>query len=63
MGSKCSKKISKLVVPEKIYLNNTNLMHSIRNQTNIGSCRETFFASMLTTNHEISLPTKGVFFN
>ncbi|MDQ1326107.1 MAG: uncharacterized protein QG567_1957 [Campylobacterota bacterium] len=47
--------------PEKIYLNNTNLHHAYCNGFEIGTLRETFFASMMGINHVLTIPKKGDF--
>lgn len=48
-----NKGINSLNKPEKIYLNNTNLMYNIGNQINIGNTRETFFFNQLNFEHII----------
>lgn len=49
--------------PEKIYLNNPNLYHTLSRagEPNIGAVRETFFVNMLRTAHTVSVPAKGDF--
>ncbi|HIP46400.1 MAG TPA: hypothetical protein EYG95_02440 [Campylobacterales bacterium] len=47
--------------PEKIYLNNTNLHHAYCNSHELGTIRETFFASMLQVSHAVAIPKKGDF--
>jgi len=54
-----SKGLSQLEKPEKIYLNNTNLLYI--SSCEIGTVRETFFMSMLADTHKISYPKKGDF--
>ncbi len=54
-----SKGLAKLEKPEKIYLNNTNLLH-IRN-AEIGTIRETFFLKMLSVVSTVTYPKKGDF--
>jgi predicted AAA+ superfamily ATPase len=49
------------VKPEKIYLSNTNLHYAYCNNIEIGTIRETFFASMLRGKYELSIPPKGDF--
>lgn len=44
--------------PQKILLDNTSLMYAM-GYADIGKVRETFFASMLSFNHEIAYPQKG----
>src|SRR5690606_4759151 len=48
--------IGVLTKPEKLYLNNSNLMYALANQnTNIGNVRETFFLNQFKGLHEIGL--------
>ncbi len=47
--------------PEKIYLNNTNLHYAYCKDFEIGTLRETFFASMFNVDHTITIPAKGDF--
>ncbi|MEA2048493.1 MAG: hypothetical protein U9O64_08640 [Campylobacterota bacterium] len=54
-----SKGLAKLEKPEKIYLNNSNLLHIV--EANIGIVRETFFLNIVSTQHEVSYPKKGDF--
>ena len=54
--------LSKLQKPTKLYLNNTNLMFILQNDSvNIGTLREIFFANQLKYKHTISLPQFGDF--
>jgi uncharacterized protein len=54
--------ISKMNKPEKIYLNNPNLVHSLTNkQLNQGTLRETFFISQLQVLHHVTASTRGDF--
>jgi predicted AAA+ superfamily ATPase len=54
--------ISKLQKPQKIYLENTNLMQVLApNNVNIGNVRETFFANQLGFNHRLLYTNKGDF--
>ena len=58
-----TKGISNLNKPEKIYLNNPNLIFAIGNQNvNIGNLRETFFFNQVGSLHEVSYPSQGDFF-
>lgn len=54
-----SKGLTKLEKPEKIYLDNTNLLNII--DANIGTIRETFFLNIISKEHEITYPKKGDF--
>ncbi len=48
--------------PEKIYLNNTNIMHALSERgVDLGSVRETFFYSQISAISELSMPLKGDF--
>ena len=49
------------VKPDKIYLNNTNLHHAYCSQSNIGTLREVFIASMLQSRHQLEVAKKGDF--
>jgi len=49
------------VKPDKIYLNNTNLHYAYCTQSNIGTLREVFIASMLQSRHSIEVAKKGDF--
>ena len=54
--------LSKLQKPTKLYLNNTNLMFILQNDSvNIGTLREMFFANQLKYKHTLSLPQFGDF--
>ena len=54
--------LSKLQKPTKLYLNNTNLMFILQNDSvNIGTLREIFFANQLKYKHTLSLPQFGDF--
>ncbi|MCX6074829.1 MAG: AAA family ATPase [Campylobacterales bacterium] len=53
------KGLRKLEKPEKIYLNNTNLLSIITPE--IGTVRETFFLNVLSTLHTVTYPQKGDF--
>lgn len=54
-----SKGLSKLEKPEKIYLDNTNLLHIV--DANIGTVRETFFLNITAKAHDVTYPKKGDF--
>lgn len=57
-----NKVLGNLQKPDKIYLQNTCLAFQISTQNpQIGTLRETFFASQLGHKHEIALPKKGDF--
>ena len=53
---------STLQKPEKIFLNNTNLMYALSNeQPGKGTIRETFVYSQLAPNHKVNFPKTGDF--
>ncbi len=57
-----TKGISKMNKPEKIYLNNPNLVHSLSDiQSNQGTLRETFFLNQVQVVHSITSAEKGDF--
>lgn len=59
---KKSEGISVLQKPDKIYLENTNLMYAIADaNTDIGSVRETFVANQLRYQNEVNLSSKSDF--
>lgn len=55
------KHIDKLSRPEKIFMDNSNLMYAYATNPNIGTVRETFFLSQLAVDHSITYPAKGDF--
>jgi predicted AAA+ superfamily ATPase len=57
------KSTSVLQKPEKIYLNNTNLLYALaEQQVDKGNLRETFFLSQLNAVSKIAMPKQGDFF-
>jgi len=61
--SKSGRGLRELKKPEKIYLNNPNLIHAISSYTsaNIGNLRETFFINMVDTSYKVIIPNRGDF--
>ena len=60
---KSNKGISYLSKPDKIYLNNTNLIHTLAGaNAEKGNLRETFFLNQVSVRHDVKLPPKGDFF-
>lgn len=55
------KHIDKLSRPEKIFMDNSNLMYAYAIAPNIGTVRETFFLSQLAVDHSVTYPAKGDF--
>ncbi|MGB0879513.1 MAG: ATP-binding protein [Polaribacter sp.] len=59
---KPTKGVGALTKPEKLYLNNTNLIFALaKQQAEIGTLRETFFANQMKHLHKIHLAEKGDF--
>ncbi len=56
-----SKNLKTLGKPDKILLDNTNLMYALGNKTDIGTMRETFFMNQLKQVASVSYPPKGDF--
>lgn len=61
--SKKGKSLRFLEKPEKIFLNDTNLMYAIGSRENLqkGNLRENFFVNTMRTNHEVTTAHKGDF--
>ena len=53
--------MGQLSKPEKIYLENPNLMYALTPRADIGNIRETFFANHLMRNHEVTFSGNGDF--
>ena len=53
--------MGKLAKPEKVYLENSNLMYALTPRADIGNIRETFFANNLMRSHEVIFSGKGDF--
>ena len=59
---KDTKGVSLLQKPEKVYLDNTNLIHTISYQiANLGNERESFFLNQLSQNHIVTYSNKSDF--
>lgn len=56
-----AKSMKQLVKPDKIFLNNSNLMYALSPNVQIGTIREVFFNNQLAATNEINYPTKGDF--
>ena len=58
----CGKQtMQQLVKPEKLYLENSNLLYALSADVSIGNARETFFANQLSQGHELAFSGKGDF--
>ncbi len=56
-----AKSLKNLSRPDKIYLNNPNLMYAFTDSPNVGTVRETFFLNQLSESHEVTYPKAGDF--
>lgn len=57
-----TKGVAALQKPDKIYLENTNISFTLKNNPNTGALRETFLLNQLkNAGHEVHLPPKGDF--
>ncbi len=57
-----TKGMSLMSKPEKIYMENPNLIYALQAQNaNVGNVRETFFYNQLSNAHKLSYPQKGDF--
>jgi len=56
-----AKAIKQMSAPEKLFLDNTNLMYAYNSFPEIGTIRETFFHNQVSKTHELNAPTKGDF--
>lgn len=56
-----TKNLKNLSRPEKIFLNNSNLMYALGQKTDIGTVRETFFINQVGNGHDLKYPPKGDF--
>lgn len=56
-----TKNLKNLSRPEKIFLDNPNLMYALGQKTDIGTVRETFFLNQVGSCHNLKCPPKGDF--
>ncbi len=56
-----AKRFKNLQKPDKLYLANTNLLHALCTNSDIGTIRETFFASMVSFDRSIHYVERGDF--
>jgi predicted AAA+ superfamily ATPase len=62
IANKPNKGITVLSKPDKLYLNNTNIINAIANKNlNVGNLRETFFLNQLKVVSKVNLSTKSDF--
>jgi predicted AAA+ superfamily ATPase len=61
LARKNGKFYSQLTKPDKIYLDNTNLLYLSQNEVNVGTLRETFFMNQLRIKSIVTLAEKGNF--
>ena len=55
------KSLKHLSSPDKIYLDNTNLMYAMSDSVDVGNMRETFFWNQLSRCYTVNTPSKGDF--
>ena len=60
--TKQTKSYKHLASPEKVYLNNPNLMYALSGDVDLGNIRETFFFNQLQHFTNVVMPNKGDFF-
>ena len=60
--SRSGKGLREMEKPDKIFLNNPNLIYAFAPDTDIGAIRETFFLNMLSSIHTVKAPRQGDFF-
>ena len=54
--------IAKMNKPDKVYLNNPNLIYALsESEANVGTIRETFFYNQIRVGHKVTYPSKGDF--
>ena len=53
--------VKNLAAPEKIYCDNSNLMHALVASADSGTLRETFFMNQISFGHQVGYPKKGDF--
>lgn len=56
-----AKALKHISAPEKMYLDNTNLIYALSANVTVEIVRETFFMNQLSISHKVSLPPKGDF--
>lgn len=56
-----TKAIRQMSAPDKLFLDNTNLMYAYNRSPEIGTIRETFFNNQVGTKHELNSVKKGDF--
>lgn len=55
------KALKHLSAPDKLYLDNPNMIYALSDKVDIGTVRETFFNNQLSVSNKVSLPPKGDF--
>jgi predicted AAA+ superfamily ATPase len=56
-----NKSMTSMSKPDKVYVNNSNLMYALSNEPNTGNVRETFFVNQLMLNSNVTTTEKGDF--
>ena len=59
--SSSQKNMGAMSKPDKIYLDNSNLLYALAETANIGNVRETFFANQLSAKYAVNTAEKGDF--
>ena len=54
--------MQQLCKPEKIYMENTNLLYALSDKVTDGNARETFFANQIMESHSATFSGEGDFF-
>ena len=55
------KPFTQLSKPEKVYLQNTNLLYLSNQMVDVGTLRETFFINQVSAKYRVTIPKKGDF--
>ena len=56
-----AKAVKQMSAPDKLFLDNTNMMYAYNSHPEIGTVRETVFHNQLSKTHELNSPAKGDF--
>ena len=53
--------MKQMSAPDKLFLDNTNMMYAYKSNPEIGTLRETVFHNQVSKTHELNAPAKGDF--
>lgn len=56
-----AKAVKQMSAPDKLFLDNTNMMYAYNSNPEIGTVRETVFHNQVSKTHELNAPAKGDF--